>query len=65
MKPLRRNPAIRARLGSDKESAVIELRGTRGDALFLLSGIIQKLSEATSIPKNKILFELSECTKKE
>lgn len=59
MKPLRRrNPAIRARLGSDKESAVIELRGTRLDAVFLLSGIVSKLSEATSIPINRLLEEV-------
>ncbi len=59
MKPFkRRNPAIRARLGSDKESAVIELRGTRLDAVFLLSGIVAKLSEATSIPINRLLEEV-------
>lgn len=61
---LKRNPAIRARLGSDKESAVIELRGTRGDALFLLSGIINKLAEVTRVPINKLLEDLKEWSSK-
>lgn len=61
MKSRKRNAAIRARLGSDRDTAVIELRGTRLDALFLLNGIINKLAEATNIPIDQLLNDLREC----